>query len=200
MHNNIPKDEKIANTFLLAIFFGFAGIHSFYNKKIFIGILQLVTFGGFGIWWCIDIILIILEKYKVNNLNLVWGGEDNQFAGFKIRLCAFIIDMIFLKFIFYFISFVIFNVGQVSYFYYIIYSTLLLSSKFKTTIGKYICGLVVKRQNNNNLNFFHALFRQIISLISFIPLCLGYIIIDFNKAKLSLHDYIIKTKVIYRTK
>ena len=44
---------------LLSIFLGTLGIDRFYLGKIGTGILKLITFGGFGIWWIIDIILTI---------------------------------------------------------------------------------------------------------------------------------------------
>ena len=43
---------------LLSIFLGTLGIDRFYLGKIGTGILKLITAGGFGIWWLIDIILI----------------------------------------------------------------------------------------------------------------------------------------------
>ncbi|HWM17789.1 MAG TPA: TM2 domain-containing protein [Microbacterium sp.] len=46
-------------TLLLAIFLGELGIDRFYLGKVGTGILKLITFGGFGIWWLIDIILTI---------------------------------------------------------------------------------------------------------------------------------------------
>ncbi len=44
---------------LLAIFLGVFGIHRFYLGYIGIGIIQLLTAGGCGIWYIIDIIMII---------------------------------------------------------------------------------------------------------------------------------------------
>lgn len=46
-------------TLLLSIFLGELGIDRFYLGKIGTGILKLITAGGFGVWWLIDIILII---------------------------------------------------------------------------------------------------------------------------------------------
>jgi len=54
-------------TLLLCFFLGFLGIHSFYTKKTGIGIAQLLTLGGCGIWTLIDFILIIMGSYKDGN-------------------------------------------------------------------------------------------------------------------------------------
>ncbi|PCG19456.1 TM2 domain-containing protein [Brachyspira sp. G79] len=47
-------------TLILAIFLP---VHRFYVGKIGTGILYLITLGGFGIWYIIDIVMIILDKF-----------------------------------------------------------------------------------------------------------------------------------------
>ena len=40
------------------------GIHSFYTGKTTIGVIQLITLGGCGIWALIDFIMIICGNYR----------------------------------------------------------------------------------------------------------------------------------------
>ena len=49
---------------LLSIFFGGLGIDRFYIGKVGTGFLKLITFGGFGIWYVIDIILIATDAME----------------------------------------------------------------------------------------------------------------------------------------
>lgn len=51
-------------TFLLCWILGFLGVHRFYTGHTGIGIAQLLTFGGCGIWWFIDWIMIIMGSFK----------------------------------------------------------------------------------------------------------------------------------------
>lgn len=61
----IPEsDRRILPAFLLCFFLGVFGVHRFYAGKILTGLLELVTFGGFGIWWLVDMILIITGSFK----------------------------------------------------------------------------------------------------------------------------------------
>lgn len=48
---------------LLCFFLGYLGIHRFYIGKTGTGIVQLLTFGGCGIWVLIDFIMILLDRF-----------------------------------------------------------------------------------------------------------------------------------------
>ncbi|OTW89343.1 hypothetical protein BK702_10360 [Bacillus thuringiensis serovar cameroun] len=50
------KSKGVA--YLLHIFFGFLGAGRFYVGDIGMGILNLLTFGGFGFLWIIDLFLL----------------------------------------------------------------------------------------------------------------------------------------------
>ncbi len=41
----------------LGLFYGFLGVDRMYNGQVELGILKLVTGGGFGIWWLVDIFI-----------------------------------------------------------------------------------------------------------------------------------------------
>ena len=48
----------------LCLFLGWLGVHRFYTGRIVSGIFQLLTFGGFGIWALIDLIMIYTDSFK----------------------------------------------------------------------------------------------------------------------------------------
>lgn len=60
LNNNEISDRSWIATLLLAIFLL---VHRFYVGKIGTGILFWLTAGGFGIWYVIDIILILFDSF-----------------------------------------------------------------------------------------------------------------------------------------
>ena len=63
---NLPatiSEKRILPAFLLCFFLGIFGAHRFYAGKVGTGVLQLVTFGGLGIWALVDFIMIIVGTF-----------------------------------------------------------------------------------------------------------------------------------------
>ena len=57
-------DTAYLTATFFSLFLGFLGVDRFYLGHVGLGILKLITFGGFGIWWAIDFILIALGNVK----------------------------------------------------------------------------------------------------------------------------------------
>ena len=58
------KQKNVA--LILSILLGELGIDRFYLGYTGLGILKLITAGGMGIWWLIDIILIATDRMKTS--------------------------------------------------------------------------------------------------------------------------------------
>ena len=54
----IMKEVNWVLTIVMSLVFGSLGVDRFIMGHVGLGILKLITFGGFGIWWLIDLILI----------------------------------------------------------------------------------------------------------------------------------------------
>ncbi len=87
-----PQKSWIA-TVLLCQFFGTLGVHRFYTGRIISGIFQLLTFGGFGIWVLVDLVMIISGDFKdsynrpLDQQPVMGGSRDWMTTAF---LCLFL--------------------------------------------------------------------------------------------------------------
>jgi TM2 domain-containing membrane protein YozV len=62
-----PLQKDWLTTLLLCFFLGGLGVHRFYTGHTVIGVIQLVTLGGCGIWALIDFIMILTDSYRDSN-------------------------------------------------------------------------------------------------------------------------------------
>jgi TM2 domain-containing membrane protein YozV len=65
----LPPREFLI-TLILSIFVGYLGIDRMYLGKVWTGLLKLITAGGLGLWWLIDILLIAFGSMRDK-----WGRE-----------------------------------------------------------------------------------------------------------------------------
>ena len=49
--------------FLLTFFVGVLGVHRFYVGKIGSGVLMLITIGGLGVWFLVDLLLVVTGQF-----------------------------------------------------------------------------------------------------------------------------------------
>lgn len=57
------SDKSKTTALILCILLSALGIHRFYVGKVGTGIVYLLTLGGFGIWWIVDLIKIATGKF-----------------------------------------------------------------------------------------------------------------------------------------
>ena len=145
-----------------------------------------------------------------------------EYAGFGIRLLAWLIDFLVLLFLSliiglisgFFIAFLLIYVsivsadssivtslsnfisGFIGFSVNLLYFTLFWSSKFQGTPGKILLGLKIVDANGNKISYSTALIRYISTIISSLLLGIGYLLIIFDDRKQALHDKLASTYVI----
>lgn len=75
---NTPPQKSFIATWLFAYFLGVIGVDRFYLGKIGTGILKLITVGGFGLWWLIDLIMVLAGATRDKAGNPLAGYEENK--------------------------------------------------------------------------------------------------------------------------
>lgn len=58
------SDKKYYLILLFSIFLGYVGADRFYRGDIKLGILKLITLGGLGVWYLVDLILVLFGKMR----------------------------------------------------------------------------------------------------------------------------------------
>lgn len=77
MSNLQGEKRSYPVTLILCFLLGGLGVHRFYTGYIGLGVLQLLTAGGCGIWYLIDLLSIVFGKYKDSNGQELEGYNKN---------------------------------------------------------------------------------------------------------------------------
>ena len=70
--------KSFVATWMFAWLLGGLGVDRFYLGKIGTGILKLITFGGFGVWFLIDLILVMTGKQRDRQGRMLAGYDANK--------------------------------------------------------------------------------------------------------------------------
>jgi hypothetical protein len=55
---------RFTTTLLLSVFLGWLGIDRLYLGHCGLGVLKLLSLGGIGVWWFVDLILLSIGTYR----------------------------------------------------------------------------------------------------------------------------------------
>lgn len=143
--------------------------------------MKYVGFGKRFLAYLIDGIVLSVVMFVINlplsllNLGLSFGGEN-----------AAAIGSVFTGVI---------SIG-ISVFVYLLYFSLMESSKNQGTLGKMALNIKVVDEKGNKITFGRAVGRYFGKMLSSFTLGIGYIMIAFTEKKQGLHDLIVKTYVV----
>ena len=80
---DLPPRRSLRTAWLLALFLGFTGADRFYLRRPVTGTLKLLTLGGAGIWWIIDLFRITKE-YAADGASMPLAGTNSQRRGLRL--------------------------------------------------------------------------------------------------------------------
>lgn len=126
-----------------------------------------------------------------------------QYAGFWIRVGAYFIDAIILGiagFVFGMIvgALVSETIGTIlNLVVGVCYFAVMESSPYQATPGKMAVGIKVGDYNGEQISFANAIGRYFAKFISFIVLCIGFMMVGWDERKQGIHDKLAYTFVFY---
>ncbi|MDP9933838.1 cell pole-organizing protein PopZ [Paenarthrobacter nicotinovorans] len=88
------SNKSFLTTWLLSLLVGVFGVDRFYLGKIGTGILKLVTFGGFGIWALVDLILVLANKTRDKQGRPLEGYDRHKKVALIVTAAVILLSII----------------------------------------------------------------------------------------------------------
>ncbi|TFC88481.1 TM2 domain-containing protein [Cryobacterium sp. TmT2-59] len=87
-----PPPKSFVATWLFAWLLGFLAIDRFYLGKVGTGLLKLLTVGGFGLWWLIDLILVLAGAQRDKHGRPLAGYAET--VAWIVTAAGFVLSML----------------------------------------------------------------------------------------------------------
>ncbi|WP_363353818.1 TM2 domain-containing protein [Microbacterium sp. LMI12-1-1.1] len=85
----MASDRSFIATWMFSWLLGFLGVDRFYLGKVGTGVLKLLTLGGLGIWWLIDLILTLAGVQRDKDGRLLPDFEQHKMIAWIITAAGF---------------------------------------------------------------------------------------------------------------
>lgn len=151
-------------------------------------------------------------------MQMTYNNDKSIYAGFFVRLAAFLLDMLFVNILLLFLKLPVwciklalgdtflfasvlfsYNIFDILYYLLTVGYFILATYFCGTTLGKYLMKIKVISTDGNHLSFMSVLIRETVGrYLSAIILYIGYMIAGWDSEKQGLHDRIADTYVVYR--
>lgn len=74
------RNRSFVLTWLLSLFLGLFGLDRFYTGRYLTGALKLLSLGGLGIWWIIDLVIVLAGGLRFQRQPLRGFATDREIA------------------------------------------------------------------------------------------------------------------------